>query len=193
MIRVNSFFGKSFRAVFAVFSDLQLLENSYASTMKTRMKCPRCGQKGDFSDASPYSRSLITVENGKRKEHWISVSRLRCSCGHCPAVIPDFLIPYGSYTIRFILHVLKAYLHRTSSVASLCEQWQISVSTLYDWIHRFRDHFNLWNGIIRSIHWVSDTSIDQVSDLPGFVSEFLSLTVVFSFLQHYPTSPHPSG
>lgn len=191
MIKANFFPRKCFRILFSDFSDIQLLEDAYASLQQNDYVCKCCGQKGMFSPASSYSRSMITVENGSRKEDTILIRRFRCSCGHCHAVIPEFLIPYGSYTIRFVLHVLKCYLNRTSSVSSLCDFWQISVSTLYEWIHRFRSHFNLLSSILKQIHWLSAGSLDQVLDTPDFVSSFLQTVKAFSFLQHHPTSCQP--
>lgn len=192
MIKASFFIRKCFRTLFSDLSDFQLLEDSYASIKKQDYVCPCCGQRCMFSNASPYSRSMISVKDNHRIETTILIRRLRCACGHCHAVIPEFLIPYGSYTIRFIFHVLRAYLNRTTTVSAFCDYWQLSVSTLYDWIHRFRDHVNLLNNIIKQIRWVTQAALDQVLDTPDFALTFLNSIPAFSFLEQHTTKSHLS-
>lgn len=187
MIKSKAILRKSFRMLFSEDSDLQLFNRFKDSFIPHRFVCPSCHQSGVHSSASSYSRMIISVENGKRVEYLVQMPRIRCACGRCHAVIPDFLIPYGSYTIRFILHVLKEYLKHTSTVTSLCDHWNISVSTLYEWIHRFRSHFNLWSGIMNSISSINMHALDKVSDTIDFPVLFLQLTASFSFLQNYTT------
>lgn len=185
MIKSKAVLRKSFRQLFSEGSDLLLLKDHYESFKPHKWQCPHCHQTGQFSKASSYCRTLITVEQGVRTEYRISVPRLCCDCGHCHAIIPDFLVPYGSYSIRFILYVLKEYKERSCSVSAFCDHWQIAVSTLYDWIHRFTDHFNLWVGVIRSICRIETSAIDRILDTIEFPSVFLQVTPSFSFLQHY--------
>ena len=121
-------------------SDLHLFEILTETALRCPGPCPSCGSSFPaYRQMQPYSRFMISAENGKRVERQISVQRLRCSlCGHSHAILPECLIPYGSYTVGFILAVLEAYLSRKSRVDTLCDQWQISISTLYSWIHRFQ-------------------------------------------------------
>jgi transposase-like protein len=42
-------------------------------------------------------------------------------------------VPHKSYSILFILHVLKAYFFREETVAALCLRYGIGVATLYAW------------------------------------------------------------
>ena len=104
------------------------------------------------------------------------------SCGHSHAILPDVLIPFGSYTLRFILTVLKAYLERTCTVRILCEHWKIAVSTLYGWIHCFAAHFSIWRSIFFHISWVTKQALNQVEEEESFPSAFSS-RFGFSFLQ----------
>lgn len=144
---------------------------------------------------STYSRMLITVENDERREYDIDVINLKCACGHWHALLSDILIPYASYSARFILHVLRQYLQRTCTVASLCGKWQIAISTLYDWIHRFTSHYNLWAGIMRRISWVTLHAIHEVCSYVDFAAAFNEKFPGFSFLQEYrpPVSPPRPG
>ena len=50
---------------------------------------------------------MITVVANERREIELEVPRVCCeSCRHAHSLLADALIPYGSYTLRFILHVL---------------------------------------------------------------------------------------
>ena len=125
------------------FSDQQLFDMAVSRFDLSRCTCPTCGSIGQFRIFYSYERSLITISEGKREEKSISVSRFLCeSCNHTHALLPDILIPYGSYSLRFILTILLAYLKRTDTVAAFCEHWHISVSTLYAWIHLFVEQYN---------------------------------------------------
>ena len=62
----------------------------------------------------------------------LRVLRVKCtSCGHTHALLPEMLIPYSSYSLRFILTVLENYFLHIHPVEVICETYQISHSTLY--------------------------------------------------------------
>lgn len=165
------------------FSDQQIFDAAVAEFKPQHCSCPKCNAKGSLIKFQPYQRQMISVENGSRKEVTLTVPRFLCdSCGHTHALLPDILIPYGSYSIRFVLTLLQAYLSRTCSVADLCDQWQISVSTLYGWIHLFLDHFNAWCDVLDRIRWVCSNAIEQVCSTPHLPADFLA-RFGFSFLQ----------
>lgn len=195
MIRAKIVSGKTFRSNLLKFSDIELFHYICDHFDPTLFTCPHCGQKGCFERICTYSRMLITVENGKRTLYDIDVINLKCSCGHWHALLSDILIPYASYSARFILHVLEQYLQRTCSVASLCEKWEIAISTLYDWIHRFTDHYNLWAGIMKTISWVTQQAVNEISSYVDLAAAFFERFPAFSFLQGYrpPVSPPRSG
>jgi hypothetical protein len=122
-------------------SDMELLE-----AMRPDYRCcPACGAIGCCEKHSVYDRDAITIEKGVRKEYEITIPRVMCtSCEVTHALLPDVLIPYSSYTLRFVLHVLRAFLARACTVAELCERYEIAVSTIYKWISLFKEHANLW-------------------------------------------------
>ena len=153
-----------------------------------KCSCPECGAVGRFNEIQPYERYMISVEQQERIDHRLSVRRFLCeSCGYTHALLPNVLIPYGSYSLRFILTVLISYLERTCTVAELCEHWCIAVSTLYEWIHLFIDQFNSWCQILDRIIWICRNAIDAVSSVTSFPSAFFS-RFAFSFLQGKKTS-----
>lgn len=144
--------------------------------------CPCCGNGNDLHYHTSYNRMMISIRRGKRFEETISIRRIICPCGHTHALIPDFLIPYGSYSIRFILSVLFHYLGRKCSVAALCDYYQISISTFYDWKKLFTNHYNLFIGAINEISRLSYSSLNTIFDISSFPFEFLN-GFRFSFLQ----------
>jgi len=79
-----------------------------------------------------YGRYIISFENGKSIDYHVEIIRYKCSsCGHTHAVLPEFLVPYRSYSIFFILSVLKEYFSKSLTILKLCEKYGIAVSTLY--------------------------------------------------------------
>ena len=116
---------------------------------------------------------MISVYKGKRIQTTLTIPRYLCeSCGRTRALLPDVLIPFGSYSLRFVLTILRAYKNRTGTVAELCMDWEIAISTLYGWIHLFIDHHNAWCRILDRILWVSEEAIQAISLIPAFPSEF---------------------
>jgi hypothetical protein len=173
------------------FTDQQLFDTAVSAFDTSACSCPLCNAKGRLKQIKPYERHMISVTNGAREDTVLSVRRFLCeSCGHTHALLPDILVPFGSYSLRFILTVLAGYLERPGTVADYCAQWQIGVSTLYGWIHLFISHYNAWCLILDRILWVCRDALQSVSSVPAFPSGFLS-RYGFSFLQG--TWPSQSG
>jgi len=165
------------------FSDQQIFDQAVSGFNPAKCPCPNCKAVGWFRQIQPYERFLISVEGGRRCDASVLVPRFQCeSCGRTHAVLPDVLIPFGSYSLRFVLTVLAAYLKRSSTVAGLCEYWQISVSTLYAWIHLFDEHYNAWCGVLERIRWICQKALEAVSSAEAFPGVFFS-RFAFSFLQ----------
>ena len=172
MIAVKALIGK---LNFISFSDERLVEQSLGQVNLTKERCPVCGAVGRYSSMDSYPRMMITVVFGTRKEVELQIPRVRCdSCQRTHALLPDVLIPHGSYTLRFILFVLNAYMERTEPVAKLCERWAISISTLYSWIHLFLEQHNLWFRILERISWITRAALAKICDIPSFPSLFLA-------------------
>ena len=109
--------------------------------------CPCCRSETNHSIYSSYTRDMITLEGGSRKESPVTIPRIKCNCSHTHAILPDVLIPYGSYSLKFILLVLSEYLIGHLCVEQPCLKYQIVKSTLYlyGWINLFLEHYNLLN------------------------------------------------
>ena len=139
--------------------------------------CPGCGARGCCSPHASYTRWMISIQNGKREETLLTIDRVWCASCECThALLCDVLIPYGSYSLRFILHVLRAYLDRNGTVAALCEGFRIAVSTLYAWIDLFNEHANLWLSVLERFTRVTRQVLDFFEDID---------TLPFSFFRRY--------
>ena len=169
--------------------DLMLLERTLKKFRPAQSRCPVCGASfGGSRKLRTYPRMMISAKEGTRLEEVVQIPLYKCpSCGHSHAILPDVLIPFGSYSLRFILTILKDYLNRSCTVRRLCENWQIAVSTLYSWIHCFAEHFSVWRSILFRITWVTKQAMEDVAEATAFPSSFFR-RFGFSFLQLRSTS-----
>ena len=187
MIKVKSVLGK----IYDELSDENIFNTANLSDYP-HLQCPVCHRKGGFKSISAYTRYMITIKNGKRCDLRVEIPRVKCpSCGHTHALIPDNLIPFGSYTIRFVLHILLEYLNRSESVAALCEHYGISISTLYAWKNLFMQHQSLLLGIMHAAKALCNGIIDTICTYQN-LPEFFFSTFGFSFLQAAHSHPVPS-
>jgi hypothetical protein len=132
---------------------------------------------------------MISVYKGKRIQTTLTIPRYLCeSCGRTHALLPDVLIPFGSYSLRFVLTILRAYKNRTGTVAELCMDWEIAISTLYGWIHLFIDHHNAWCRILDRILYLFKEkkqplilAIDEAQYLGNAVLKDLKMLMNFSY------------
>jgi len=163
-------------------SDKQLFDICLCHLDITHQTCPYCGSCSNHIIYSYYKRTMITFQGGHRENLEVTIPRIKCHCGHTHAIIPDVLIPYGSYSLRFILIVLYKYLVRSCSINELCEKYQISKSTLYEWIHLFICHFNLWAGKINEIKSLCLSAVASIRSQDSFPNKFF-LVFKQSFMQ----------
>jgi len=131
---------------------------------------------------------MITFESGLNTCHSVSITRVICnSCSHTHAILPDHLIPFGSYTLSFVLKVLRAYFLGSKTVTSLCEFFQISISTLYEWIKLFKEQKQIWLGMLNDATISVVKFIDEILSGSKSVSSFYQITKT-SFLQNFKTT-----
>jgi hypothetical protein len=161
-------------------SDMELL-----AAMQPRYdRCPACGAVGCCEPHDDYTRDMITICNGKRKEYKITVDRVICgSCAATHALLADVLVPHSSYSLRFILFVLRAFFNRHCPVADLCERYGIAISTIYLWKSLFKEHANLWLSSLNRIHKASIQALDDFENVHLLPSLFFK-RYGFSFLQN---------
>ena len=161
-------------------TDKQLFDSMHVSYEV----CPSCGAIGCCEPHGSYKRDLISINNSVRTDDVIYIRRVKCtSCKSTHALLSDILIPYGSYSLRFVLYVLRAYLYRRSTVNALCSYFCIAVATLYKWIHLFNKHANLLLNATMQISWVTAPALDFIEEITALPSQFFK-QYNFSFLQN---------
>ena len=88
----------------------------------------------------------------------------------------------GSYSLSFILTVLRVYFLGSKTIYSICNYFQIAVSTLYEWIKIFKKDKLIWLGILNDASHQPIKFIDDITSLIFSPSDFYKLTLK-SFLQ----------
>ena len=162
-----------------------------------REVCPVCKRLGDCRIHSYYNRYIIDFISGAPCERKIRVPRVKCSCGHTHAILPDPIIPYDCYSLFFILRVITEYSLKLRTVSALCERFSITPSMLYRWLKLYSEHRREWQGVLRSS---SQPFPDSLKELI-LIKPFSSFAVSFfrstgrSFLQSHrnPTFSLRSG
>ena len=166
-------------------SDFLIFRNAQDSIIISVEVCPTCGAKHLCSFHAFYERDLIVIENNSTVCHNVSISRVICSsCGHTHALLPDILIPYGSYSLFFILKVLRSYYLHSYTSEMLCSIYSISISTLYAWILLFNNQKALWLGVLSDLETSSLSFLSLLMDKSSFPMTFFH-EFHFSFLQQY--------
>jgi hypothetical protein len=151
----------------------------------TKLTCPACGAKNPawcYHDS--YERYLISYENKTSITYTINVTRIICSsCEHTHAILPEIIIPHTSYSLLFILTVLKEYFSK-KKVEKICDKYQISTSTLYSWKKLFLIHKKLWLGILEDMYQDEVTFLRAIPNpnTSKYLSDFF-LKTGYSFLQ----------
>ncbi len=150
--------------------------------------CPSCGAKGYCRVHGHYHRFITDYIDGKVVDSEITLVRVKCSvCGHTHSIIPAGFVPYDLYSLSFMLQVLLKCFSRSMTIDSICQCYQISVSTLYRWIHLFKIHKFEWLGILKSAKTSSLSFLQELLDIypfSDFSCSFLDQTL-YSFMQSH--------
>lgn len=148
--------------------------------------CPKCTAKGHLAKHDDYERNLVSFENNCLQENLITVRRVACSsCKTTSAILPDVIVPYKSYSILFILQVLKAYFFKQETVVALCSRFGIGTATLYAWKKRYLSHKKISLGKVEKYLFERDPHLLKPQDV--FFTDFLQnffQRFGFSFLQY---------
>jgi transposase-like protein len=154
-------------------------------------QCPVCGAVGQFSPHGYYYRNLVSHDGEKVLESSVQPPRFKCaSCNTTHALLPDIIIPYSPYSLRFMLTVLVAYFERNTTVLDICAYFGIAISTLYAWKHRLLEHKDLLLGILVSLKEPAHAFLSELlasMRLSELLNDFFS-RYGFSFLQNQITA-----
>jgi transposase-like protein len=184
------------KSLFENLTDAAIFYNATDGFSHYGEKCPSCGAFGKLSPYGGYSRNLVSHKDGMTTESRVSPCRLKCtSCGVTHALLPDIVIPYSQYSLRFKLAALIAYFERNTTVAdakptvrAVCECFGIAVSTLYSWKERLLEHKELLLGMLASKEEPAITFIQNLFGAPCLSGRLRSFfrRHTFSFMQRTP-------
>ena len=137
--------------MFEILTDEAIFLEAKGGYRRSGEACPCCGAVGKLTEYGEYSRGLTYLQAGKVADSRVSPLRFECkSCGSTHALLPDIVIPYGRYSLGFVLTVLIAYFERASTVERICENFGIAISTIYEWKKRVLSHKDLMLGLLIS-------------------------------------------
>ena len=149
--------------------------------------CPCCGRKGDCAVHAYYNRYLIDFIDGRKVVFLVHILRVICSCGATHAILPDPLIPYRSYSLFFVLQVLRDRFIKCMTVEALCEKYDISQDVFLQWRKLFDEHRREWLGTLISMEMDERASLQHIAQedpYARFARTFFLQTGI-SFLQSH--------
>lgn len=148
--------------------------------------CPYCGAKGTCRKRGSYERSLVTFSDGKPEVIRLRIPRVQCPCGRSHALLPDFIVPYLSYSLPMILMILSDYFHKRLTIRGICEKYLVNVPLIYRFKKLFLLHKKQWLGIVRDMDISTPDFMEGLLTNPyaRFQNAFLRLTT-YSFLQSH--------
>lgn len=150
------------------------------------LACPYCGAKGACKKRGSYERSLVTFPDGKPEVLRLKIPRVQCPCGKSHALLPDFIVPYLSYSLPMILHILSDYFNRRLTIRGICEKYMVSPPLIYRFKKMFLIHKKQWLGVLRDMEISALSFLDELltASYSLFMDAFLCLTT-YSFLQSH--------
>ena len=167
-------------------SDQEWFDQAVGDLMLSDQCCPYCGAKSSMKPHDSYSRYMVTLKGDKPVTESLCVPRVKCtSCGHTHALLPEMLIPYSSYSLRFVLSVLNAYFLHAHTVEDICEAYQISHSTFYVCRDLFLSHKQMILGLLND---AQKKASDFIGKLDGERLFRFWESFRYSFLQAYHAS-----
>lgn len=162
-------------------SDRKWFEDAANAPLDPDQPCPHCSARGCLRLFGHYSRYLVEWDGKTQKNSTVIVPRYICdSCGHTHALLPSCLIPYKSYSLRFLLSVLRAYFIRSCPVEQICARYGITIAMLYRWLHLFQRHKELWLGVLENM---SARPVHFIDRMEGILLEKFFQAFRFSYLE----------
>lgn len=167
-------------------SDQEWFDQAFHRLNLLGQPCPYCNSKGNLIPHDSYSRYMVSLKDNRPVTVILRVPRVKCtSCGRTHALLPEMLIPYSSYSLRFVLTVLEAYFLHTRTIEEICETYQIAHSTLYVFRSLFLSHKQL---ILGALNNAQETASDFIGKIAGEQLFQFQDAFRYSFLQAYHAS-----
>ncbi len=183
MIRLNALDCKLKNTILSV---RDLFRQSLEQSPLFLLVCPYCGAKGTCNKRGSYERCLVTFPDGKPQVVRLRIPRVQCTCGKSHALLPDFIVPYLSYSLPMILRILSDFFSRRLTIRGICEKYLVSPPLIYRFKKRFLIHKKQWLGILRDMELSTISFMKELltSSYDRFHDAFLRLTT-YSFLQSH--------
>lgn len=139
MIRRKSKLCKLFSSSLYIFS-YEFFLSSYNPHTEV---CPFCHSSGNCIRHGYYQRYIIHSlddRNSSSLRH-SRILRVKCkSCRHTHAVLPDFIIPYRTHSLVFIVRVLLEFFGKTMSINQICDYFSLSKQLFQKWKSIYLKH-----------------------------------------------------
>lgn len=183
MIRLNALDCKLKNTILSV---RDLFRQSLEQSPLFLLVCPYCGAKGTCRKRGSYERCLVSFPDGKPEALRLKIPRVQCSCGKSHALLPDFIVPYLTYSLPMILRILSDYFTRRLTIRGICEKYLVSPPLICRFKKRFLIHKKQWLGILRDMELSTISFMEELlmSSYDRFHDAFLRLTT-YSFLQSH--------
>ena len=120
------------------------IQSALKNIAANALVCHGCGCCGCMEPHGTYRRGITYLRDGKVVDSFVMIPVFYCTCcNYYHAILTDFLIPFCSFTLHFVLSVLKDYLERPCGITihEICSKYRISSRTLYAWKKRFLAHY----------------------------------------------------
>ncbi len=169
-----------------ILSVRDLFRHSLEQSPLFLLACPYCGAKGTCRKRGSYERNLVTFSDGKPEVIRLRIPRVQCPCGKSHALLPDFIVPYLSYSLPMILHILSDYFNRRLTIRGICEKYMVSPPLIYRLKKQFLLHKKQWLGVLRDMELPGLSFMEELltGSYSQFHDAFLRLTT-YSFLQSH--------
>ncbi len=178
MIRLFSQLCKYFKQI-SFENEINIFDEHIKTLNIEVLVCPFCGAKHSLSTFASYKRHLVTYDNNTAQDNIITIPRYICSsCEHTHALLPSVIVPYMSFSFKFTISLIHDYLvHKHHSVEAMCEHYGIAISTFYRVLKKFKEHKQIWLGLLENklisnlsfIKHVIKSSFDEIED---FIIQF---------------------
>lgn len=170
-----------------IFSIRFLFNRSLQKHPLCREMCPSCGAVGQCRPHGSYHRNLLHFLDSRTQVLRLSIPRVLCSCGHSHALLPDFIVPYLSYSLPMILRILADYFSHRLTITSICDKYGICIPVLYRLKKQFLLHKREWLGILDDMETDAAAFLGLLRDSGDYsaaASVFLRQTT-YSFMQSH--------
>lgn len=178
MIRLFSKLCKCFKEI-SFENEINIFDEYMKKLSPDALICPFCGARHALSAFASYKRHLVTYYNNEVHNNIITISRYICeSCGHTHAILPSVIVPYLSFSFKFIVSIIHDYLIcKFNSVEAMCEHYCIAISTFYRILRKFKEHKQLWLGLLEdkltsNLSFIKSILNNTFKELEDFLIKF---------------------